>query len=101
MEDVINLNCFKYKNILKKLKRADGEESYTYVLKAEVPTFTSGNTNTGHKWIKPLGGPILTVGEKIENTTYIIKSIDYIQFYGFTLTLEDHDLSCDELFGVI
>ena len=48
MKDLIKLKSRGYeKNYLKKLKRPDGSESKTYVLKTNIPTLRVGEVQGG------------------------------------------------------
>ena len=60
MEDIIKLNSKgDENNYLKRLKKPNGGESKTYVLKVTTPQVRVGTTETNHKFIEPTGGPML------------------------------------------
>ena len=86
MEEIIKLDS-KGKRFLKKLKRVDGNESKTYVLKLDSAVLRSGYTEEGHKFISPPRGPMIIVGQELQDGL-IVKSIDYIEDYGYTITFE-------------
>ena len=86
MEEIIKLDS-KGKKFLKKLKRVDGSESKTYVLKLDSAILRSGYTEEGHKFISPPSGPMIIVGQELQDGL-IVKSIDYIEDYGYTITFE-------------
>lgn len=75
-------------NYLKKMNKPDGQESKTYLLKTDSPNLRSGNLENNSKFIDPSGGPMLVVGEFLEEANATIKSIDYIIGYGYTVTFK-------------
>lgn len=87
MEDVIKLNSRgEETNYLKRLKKPNGEESKTYVLKVSTPQVRVGTTETKNKFIEPTGGPILVEGFKCADIDAVIKSIDFTIGYGYSIT---------------
>ena len=89
MKDLIKLKSRGYeKNYLKKLKRPDGSESNTYVLKTDIPTLRVGEVQGGNKFIDPSGGPMIVVGYELEEAKAVVKSIDFVEGYGWTITFE-------------
>lgn len=86
MEEIIKLDS-KGKKFLKKLKRVDGSESKTYVLKLDSAVLRNGYTEEGHKFISPPGGPMIIVGQELQDGL-IVKSIDHVEDYGYTITFE-------------
>ena len=89
MKDLIKLKSRGYeKNYLKKLKRPDNSESNTYVLKTDIPTLRVGEVQGGNKFIDPSGGPMIVVGYELEEAKAVVKSIDFIEGYGWTITFE-------------
>ena len=89
MKDLIKLKSRGYeKNYLKKLKRPDDSESNTYVLKTDIPTLRVGEVQGGNKFIDPSGGPMIVVGYELEEAKAVVKSIDFIEGYGWTITFE-------------
>ena len=89
MKDLIKLKSRGYeKNYLKKLKRPDDSESNTYVLKTDIPTLRVGEVQGGNKFIDPSGGPMIVVGYKLEEANAVVKSIDFVKGYGWTITFE-------------
>ena len=89
MKDLIKLKSRGYeKNCLKKLKRPDDSESNTYVLKTDVSTLRVGEVQEGNKFIDPSGGPMIVVGCELEEAKAVVKSIDFVEGYGWTITFE-------------
>lgn len=89
MEDIIKLKSrYKEENYLKKLTESDGSESKTYVLKTDIPTVRIGELNNGSKFIDPSGGPMIIVGCELEEAKAVVKSIDFVEGYGWTITFE-------------
>ena len=89
MKNVIKLESRdSTKNFLKKMSKPDGSESKTYVLKTSSSYLRGGNLKGGNKFIDPSGGPMIVEGHKLEGTDYIVKSIDWIEGYGWTITFE-------------
>lgn len=89
MEDIIKLRSgYKAVNYLKKMPKPDGSESKTYVLKTDMPILRVGEVQGGNKFIDPSGGPIIVVGYELEEAKAVVKSIDFIESYGYTLTFE-------------
>ena len=89
MKDLIKLKSRGYeKNYLKKLKRPDDSESNTYVLKTDVSTLRVGEVQGGNKFIDPSGGPMIVVGYELEEAKAVVKSIDFVEGYGWTITFE-------------
>ena len=86
MKDLIKLKSRGYEeNYLKKLKRPDNSESKTYVLKVSTPYLRSGEVEGG---IDPSGGPMIVVGDYLEEAEAVVKSIDFTVGYGYTITFE-------------
>ena len=85
MEDIIKL---KARNCLKKMLKSDGSQSKTYVLKTDMPSLRVGSISDGNKFIDPSGGPMIIVGHKLEEADAVVKSIDFIEGYGWTITFE-------------
>lgn len=89
MEDIIKLRSrYGTVNYLKKMPKPDGSESKTYVLKIDVPTLRVGEVQEGNKFIDPSGGPMIIVGYKLEEAKAVVKSIDFVEGYGWTITFE-------------
>lgn len=89
MKDLIKLKsrgCEE--NYLKKLKKPDGSESKTYVLKVSTPYLRCGELEGGRKFIDPSGGPMIVVGSYLEEAEAVVKSIDSTVGYGYTVTFE-------------
>ena len=89
MEDIIKLHSKGgVNNYLKKMKRLNGEESKTYVIKTDMPTFRMGYVEEKRKFINPSGGPMIVEGSLLEEAKAVVKSIDFITGYGYTITFE-------------
>lgn len=89
MKDLIKLKSRGCKeNYLKRLKKLDGSESKTYVLKVSTPYLRCGEVEGGKKFIDPSGGPMIVVGDYLEEAEAVVKSIDFIAGYGYTITFE-------------
>ena len=89
MKDLIKLKSRGYEeNYLKRLKKLDGSESKTYVLKVSTSYLRSGEVEGGKKFIDPSGGPMIVVGDYLEEAEAVVKSIDFIAGYGYTITFE-------------
>ena len=89
MEDIIKLRSrYGTVNYLKKRPKPDGTDSKTYVLKTDVPTLRVGEVQGGNKFIDPSGGPMIVVGCKLEEAKAVVKSIDFVEGYGWTITFE-------------
>ena len=73
---------------MKGLKKSDGSESKTYVLKVSTPYLRSGEVEGGRKFIDPSGGPMIVVGGYLEEAEAVVKSIDFTVGYGYTVTFE-------------
>lgn len=89
MEDIIRLRSrYGAVNYLKKMPKPDDSESKTYVLKTDVPTLRVGEVQGENKFIDPSGGPMIVVGYKLEEAEAVVKSIDFVEGYGYTITFE-------------
>lgn len=89
MEEIIKLKSRdREENYLKRLPKSDGLESKTYVLKVSTPTLRVGNVEGGNKFIDPTGGPMIIVGSKLEEANAVVKSIDFVEGYGWTVTFQ-------------
>ena len=89
MEDIIKLRSrYGAVNYLKKMPKPDGVDSKTYVLKNDVPTLRVGEVQGGNKSIDPSGGPMIIVGYNPEEADAAVKSIDFVNGYGWTITFE-------------
>lgn len=89
MKDIIELKSRGYEeNYLKKLKKPDNSESKTYVLKVSTPYLRYGEVEKGVKFIDPSGGPMIVVGDYLEEAEAVVKSIDFTVGYGYTITFE-------------
>lgn len=89
MEDIIKLRSrYEAINYLKKMPKPDGTDSKTYVLKSDAPTLSVGEVQGGNKFIEPSGGPMIVVGCELEEAKTVVKSIDFVEGYGWTITFE-------------
>lgn len=88
MKDIIKLSSRGYyENHLKRLSKTDRKESKTYLLKSDGLVRT-GNTENGQKFIDPSGGPMIIVGELLQDVGLVVKSIDFISGLGYTITFK-------------
>lgn len=84
-----------------KLHSRSGNDNYlelvndkTYALKTTYPYIRVGHTNSkdGNKdfamFIDPSGGPMMVVGEVLEEVKAKVKSIDFVKGVGYTITFE-------------
>lgn len=89
MNDIITLNSRGgTKNYLKKMKKADGSDSKTYILKSDGPYLRVGWMDEKHEFVDPSGGPMIVEGHKLKEADAIVKSIDYIAGTGYLITFE-------------
>ena len=89
MEDIIKLHSRGgANNYLKKMKRLNGEESKTYVIKTDIPTLRAGYVEDKRKFIDPSGGPMIIEGSLLEEANAVVKSIDFVVGYGHIITFE-------------
>lgn len=88
MEDLIKLETTgENSNYLKKLKKPDGSESKTYVLKVTDPYVIFSKTLTGgYAFIGATGSNLIIVGEELKEAKAVVKSIDFTIGYGYTIT---------------
>lgn len=87
MEKIIKLNSRSdSNNYLKMMMKPDGTESKTYVLKTEFPIRMGYIDN--NKFIDPSGGPMIVVGSLLEEANAVVKSIDHIAGFGYTITFK-------------
>lgn len=81
-----------------KLHSRSGNNNYlelindkTYTLKTTYPYVRVGHIN-GNKdsamFVDPSGGPMMAVGETLEEARAKIKSIDFVKGVGYTITFE-------------
>ena len=89
MKDLIELKSRgEEHNYLRKLKKADGSESMTYLLKTSTYMMRSGNMPNGKLFIDPAGGPMIIVGSYLEEAEAVVKSINHISGKGYAITFE-------------
>lgn len=87
MKDLIKLRSRGgAENYLKKLIKKDGSESLTYVLKTDTPYLRVGEVANGRKFIDPSGGPMIVVGDYLEEADAMVESIDFTEGYGWIIT---------------
>ena len=87
MKDLIKLKSRDgAENYLKKLIKKDGSESFTYVLKTDVPYLRVGEVDNGRKFIDPSGGPMIIVGDYLEEANAVVESIDFVEGYVWIIT---------------
>lgn len=89
MKDLIKLKSRDHEeNYLKKLNKPGGSESKTYALKVSAPYLRCGELEGSKKFIDLSGGPMIVVGERLEEADAVVKSIDYTVGYGYTITFK-------------
>lgn len=89
MKDLIKLNSRdKSENYLKKLIKNGNSESLTYVLKTDSPYIRTGKLNNGNEFIDPPGGPMIVVGDYLEEANAVVESIDFAEGFGCTITFK-------------
>ena len=89
METIIKLRSRGgINNYLKKMKKLNGEESKTYVIKTDIPTLRAGYVEDKRKFIDPPGGPMIVEGSLLEEANAVVKSIDFVVGYGHIITFE-------------
>ena len=87
MKDLIKLKSRDgAENYLKKLIKKDDSESFTYVLKTDVPYLRVGEVDNGRKFIDLSGGPMIIVGDYLEEANAVVESIDFVEGYGWIIT---------------
>ena len=75
-------------NYLKKLIKKGDSESLTYVLETDSPYLRTGEVSNGRKFIDPSGGPMIVVGDYLEEANAVVESIHFAEGYGWTITFE-------------
>lgn len=89
MEKIIKLNSRGgVNNYLKMMMKPDGSESKTYLIKTDMPTLRMGYVSEKNKFIDPFGGPMIVEGSLLEEAKAVVKSIDFIAGFGYTITFE-------------
>ena len=89
MEDLIKLKSRDgIENYLKKLIKKDSSKSLTYVLKTDVTYIRIGEIDNEIKFIDPSGEPMIIVDNYLEEAKAVVKSIDFVEGYGWTITFE-------------
>ena len=87
MEEIIKLKSrYKEKNYLKKLSKSSGLGSKTYVLKVDNSMLKVGSVEDGKRFIGPSGGPMIIEGSKLAEADAVVKSIDFSEGFGYTIT---------------
>lgn len=87
MEEIIKLESRDTtNNYLQLLYRKDGEESKTYLLKTSSNTLRVGSLSNGRKFVDPSGGPMIIEGQKLAEADTTVKSIDFTEGFGYTIT---------------
>lgn len=89
MNDIIKLKSRnRTQNYLKVISKLDGSESKTYILKTDSPNLRIGYLSSGYTFIYPSRGPKIKVGKRLEEADAVVKSIDFIKGYGWTITFK-------------
>ena len=87
MKEIIKLQSRDSTNThLQLLYRKDGEESKTYLLKTSSDTLRVGSLSNGEKFIDPSGGPMIIERHKLAEADAFVKSIDFTEGFGYTIT---------------
>jgi hypothetical protein len=81
MSEIINLKTrYHTKNYLEQY------QGNTYILRTESPYIRAGSTNDGKEFVDPSGGPMIVVGYELEEAKAVVKSIDFVEGYGWVIT---------------
>ena len=73
------------KNYLEKIP----EEENAYLFVTDMPSLRVGGSNSGMiEWIDPSGGPMIKVGEILDEAGRRVKSIKFIKYFGWIITFE-------------
>jgi hypothetical protein len=90
MKEIINLKSRgNNKNYLRLLKKLDGSESKTYLLKTKGHTIRNGYLEEDSRfYIEPPGGKAIIVGNILPEAELVVKSIDFVFGKGFAITFE-------------
>lgn len=86
MKDKYELKAYKGEyNYLQKLKKTDGGNSKTFILKSSHAHIDRGYNNN-ELFVKPKGGPVLQTKEYLKETGATIRLITFIPKYGYIIT---------------
>ena len=89
MEKIIKLHSRGDESTyLKMMMKPNGSESKTYLIKTSTPTLRMGYIDNKNKFIDPSGGPMIVEGVLLEEANAVVKSIDFITGFGYTITFE-------------
>lgn len=89
MKDLIKLGSRGgAENYLKKLIKKNGSEPLTYVLKTGTPYLRVGEIANGRKFIDPSGGPMIVIGDYLEEVNAVVESIDFAEGYSWIITFK-------------
>lgn len=89
MEDIIKLKSKGgINNYLRKLKKTDGSESKTYILRTDITALRTGYIDDKFKYIFPHGGPRILEGEFLEEAGAIVDTITFMQDFGHVVTFK-------------
>ena len=89
MEDLIKLKSRDgIENYLKKLIKKDSSKSLTYVFKTDVLYLRISEVDNRIKFINPSDRPMIIVDNYLEEAKAVVKSIDFVEGYGWTITFE-------------
>ena len=87
MEEIIKLKSRDSTNTyLKLLPKKEEGESKTYLLKTSGRTLRIGSFPDGRQFIDPSGGPMIVEGQMLTEANALIKSIDFIEGFGYIIT---------------
>lgn len=89
MDEIIKLKSrYRAKNCLKRISMPDSPQSKTYVLETDTSTVWVGKTQEGNDYIDPSGGPMIIVGQELEEAKMVVKSIGFVKDCGYIITFE-------------
>lgn len=87
MKDCITLSSREGSSTnLIKMKRTDGGESKTYLVKFSSSIINTGYTEDMKKFIDPSGGPMIVEGCYLREADATVRSITYIDGHGWVIT---------------
>lgn len=72
--------------VLLLIPRNNGRYYKTYVLKTDMPTLRVGEVQGGNEFIDLSGGPMIVEGSRLEEADAVVKFIDFVMGYGYTVT---------------
>lgn len=87
MENEIKLKSrYGIKNTLELLPDEGGK---TYLFKTDMPSLRVCEPEKGKiEFIDPAGGPMICVGEVLDEVGLVVKSIEFVESQGWTITFK-------------